>query len=165
MRLWIEKGELGRNVPGTTNRLEHLLLHILSAFNFVTLNVAPLKLESVDIIGFHPKTLDLLVIGCTTGVIKDDLSKMDALVNEMEREMPDLFRTCTVTPVVVCSKSAAISPSDTKYSGEQGIAILQDYDIDKLLEMLNTNRESKQVLRYIEECKLRHVGTWARAYL
>jgi len=157
--LWMEKEELGKNVLGTTDRLEHLLLHIFSSFNFVTLNVAPLQIESVDIIGFHPETLDLLIIGCTTGVLKDDLAKMDALINKIETEMPDLFSICTVTPVVVCSKSAAISPSDAKYSREQGIAILQDYDIDKLLEMLNTNREPRQVLRHIEECKRKYADT------
>ncbi|MCZ2808214.1 MAG: hypothetical protein O2V44_02550 [Candidatus Bathyarchaeota archaeon] len=157
--LWMEKEGLGENVPGTTDRLEHLLLHVFSCFNFVTLNVAPLHIESVDIIGFHPETLDLLIIGCTTGVLKDDLAKMDALVNKMEKEMPDLFSACTVTPVVVCSKSAAISPSDAKYSREQEIAILQDYDIDKLLEMLNTNREPRQVLGYIEDCKWKYEDT------
>jgi len=157
--LWMEKEKLGENVPGNTDRLEHLLLHIFSSFSFVTLNIAPLKLESVDIICFYPETLHLLVIGCTTGVLKDDLAKMDALINKMEIEMPNLFDICTVTPIIVCSNIAAISPSDAKYSSEQGIAILQNYDIQKLLEMLNTNRQAKRVLEYIEGCKWKYSDT------
>ncbi|MCW3985166.1 MAG: hypothetical protein NWE91_01985 [Candidatus Bathyarchaeota archaeon] len=157
--LWMEKEKLRENILGTTDKLEHLVLHLLCSFNFVTLNVAPLKLESVDIVGFYPETLDLLIISCTTGVLKDDLAKLDAMVNEMESEMPDLFDRCTLTPVAVCSKDVAIAPSDLKYSREQGIAILQGYDIDKLLEMLNTNRKPRQVLRYIEECKWKYVDT------
>jgi len=155
--LWMEKEKLGENVKGTTKKLEHLMLHLLSSFNFVTLNVAPLKLESVDVVGFYPETLDLLIISCTTGVLKDDLAKLDAMVNEMERSMPDLFDKCTVTPVLVCSKDVAINPSDLKYSREQGITILQGFDIDKLLKMLTTNRKPRQVLRYIEECKWKYV--------
>jgi len=157
--LWDEKEKLGENVPGTTDKLEHLVLHLLSSFNFVTLNVAPLKLESVDIVGFYPETFDLLIISCTTGVMKDDIAKLDATVNEMEREIPELFDICTVTPVVVSSKDVAIDPSHLKYSREQGIAILQDYDIDKLLEILSTNRKPREVLRYIAECKWKYVDT------
>ncbi len=155
--LWAQKKKLGENMPGTTNRLEHILQHVFASFNFVTLNVAPLKLESVDIVCFHPETLDLLIVGCTTGILKDDLAKMDASINKMGTEMPDLFAKCTVTPIVVCSKDAAISPSDAKYSVEQGIVILQNDDVDKLLEMLNTNRTTRQVREYIEKCRLRHV--------
>jgi hypothetical protein len=155
--LWIEKEELGKNVPGTTNRFEHLFLHIFSSFNLVTLNVAPLKLESVDIVGFFPESLDLLIVGCTTGVLKDDLAKMDALVEKMKAELPDLFDTCTVTPVVVSSKVATISQSDAKYASTQEIVILQDHDIDKLLEMLTTNRETKKMLSFIQSCKGKYV--------
>lgn len=154
--LWIQKDKLGENIRGTTNKLEHLLIHLLSSFNFVTLNLAPIKFESIDIIGFYPETLDLLIIGCTTGVLKDDLAKMDAAVNKMETEMPDIFRLCNVTPVIACSKNAAISPSDAKYSRAQKIVILEDFDIEKLLEMLNTNREPRQVLAYLEKCKLKY---------
>jgi len=157
--LWAEKKKLGENIRGVTNRLEHLLLSIFSSFNFVTLNVAPLKLESVDIVCFHPETSHLLVVGCTTGVLKDDLAKMDALVNRMETEMPELFDICTLTPVVVCSEIATISPSDANFSFEQGIAVLEPRDIDKLLEMLDTNRQSRQAISYIEECKLRHTSS------
>lgn len=156
--LWLEKEKLGEQVSGKTDRLEHLLLQIFCSFNFVTLNVAPLKLEGVDLVCFYPETLDLLIVGCTTGVLKDDLSKMDALITEMEKQIPNLFDVCSITPIVVCSKVAAISPSDKKYSAEQGIVVLQSPNIDKLLEMLNTNREARAVIKYIENCKISQIG-------
>ena len=156
--LWMEKEELGENVPGTTDRLEHLLLHIFSCFNFVTLNVAPLKVECVDLVCFYPETLDLFIIGCTTGILKDDLAKMDALITKMENQTPNLFDVCSITPIVVCSEVAAISPSDKKYSAEQGIVVIQSHHIDKLLEMLNTNRKPREVIKYIADCKISQLG-------
>ena len=115
------------------------------------MNIAPLKLESVDIIGFFPETLDLLIIGCTTGVLKDDLAKLDSVINTMKNQISDIFKKCAVTPIIVYTKNAAISPSDTKYSRDQRIVILDQYSIDKLLEMLFTNRDIRQVLYFIKE--------------
>ena len=134
------------------DRLEHLIIHILSSFNFVTLNIAPINFESVDIIGFFPETMDLLIIACTTGVLKDDLAKLDSVINTMEDELPNIFSKCTVTPVIVYTKNATISSQDKKYSRDQEIVILDNLAIDKLLEMLNTNRNTRQVLDFIEEC-------------
>jgi hypothetical protein len=39
---------------------------------FVTMNLSPFKLESVDIVCFYPETLDPFIVGCTIGVMKDD---------------------------------------------------------------------------------------------
>jgi len=151
--LWSDRDRLGGNIPGNTSRLEHLILHIFSSFSFVTLNVAPLGLESVDIICFLPETLDLIIIGCTTGVLKDDLKKLDAFVTKMHKEMPNLFETCKVTPMMVTSKPATVYPSDAKYARQTEMVILQDYDIDKLLEMLSTNRKPRSVIEFIEKRK------------
>lgn len=82
--------------------------------------------------------------------LKERAREMDALLNKMEIEMPDLFGRCSITPIIVSSEIASISPSDAKHSAKQGIVILQSHDIDKLLEMLNTNRTMKEVIKYIE---------------
>ena len=157
-QLWEYKKKLQENVPGTTNWLEHLLLHIFAGFNFVTLNVAPLKLECVDLVCFYPETLDLFIVGCTTGILKDDVAKMDVLITKMEKQIPNLFHVCSITPIVVCSEVTSISPSDAKYSAKQGIVIMQNRHIDKLLEMLNTNREPLEVIKYTEERKSSQLG-------
>jgi len=148
-----EKAKLSDNLSGQTNRLEHLLFHILSSFNFVVLNVAPLKKLTVDVIGFYPETLDLLVIGCTTGTLKDDLAKMDEAVKKMHHEMADVSRTLSITPVVVVTSHASISQTDEEYASRNNIIILQKADIDILLEMLATNRKPKEAIEYIKSRK------------
>lgn len=152
-QVWKEKGKIRGNVPGVTNWLEHLLLHVFLSFNFVTVNIAPLQIEAVDIVSFYPETLDLLIVGCTTGIMKDDLPKMDVLVKKMKIEMADLLNKCSITPIVVCSEIAAISPSDAQYAVQNHIVIMQPNHIDTLLEMLNTNRQSREVIEYIKSIK------------
>lgn len=153
-QLWEEKLELRENMPGTTDKLEHFLFHIFTSFNFVTLNVAPLKEISVDIVSFYPETLDLFIIGCTTGILKDDLAKMNVLVRKMGKELTDLFKKCSITPIVVSSEDVSISTSDALYSAQNNIVILQLDHIDKLMEMLMTNRKSRDVIEYIKSCRL-----------
>ena len=153
-QLWEEKLELRENMPGTTDKLEHLLFHIFTSFNFVTLNVALLKEISVDIVSFYPETLDLFIIGCTTGILKDDLAKMNVLVRKMGKELTDLSKKCSITPIVVSSEDVPISTSDALYSAQNNIVILQRDHIDKLMEMLMTNRKSRDVIEYIKSCKL-----------
>jgi hypothetical protein len=55
-------------------------------------------------------------------------SKLDAVINTIKGEIPDVFRLCTVTPVIVCSKNAATS-SIAKYSRDQRIAVLENANI------------------------------------
>jgi hypothetical protein len=148
-----EKPKLSDNLSGNTNRLEHLVFHILSSFNFVVLNVAPLKKLTVDVIGFYPETLDLLVIGCTTGTLKDDLAKMDEAVKKMRQEMPDLTKTLSTTPVVVVTSDASIFQTDEEYASRNDIIILQKADLDILLEMLATNRSPREATEYIKSRK------------
>jgi hypothetical protein len=112
--------------------------------------VDPAGIKGVDIVCFYPETLDLFIVGCTTGIMKDDLAKMDALIRNMKMEMTDLLKKCSITPIVVCSEIAAISPSDAQYAAQNNIAIMQRNDIDTLLEMLNTNRRSREVIEYIQ---------------
>jgi hypothetical protein len=149
-QIWREKQKLGDNVPGNTKLLEHLLLHIFAGFDFVTMNLGPFNVIGVDIVSFYPETLDLFIVGCTIGVIKDDLAKMDALVKKMKIEMPSLFEKCAVTPIVVCSEIASISHSDKEYADQNRIVILQSTQIDTLLEMLNTSRKSSAVIDYLK---------------
>lgn len=150
-QIWREKEKLSDNVPGPgQTKLEHLILHVFTSFNFVTMNLGPFKIESVDIVCFYPETLDLFVVGCTTGVMKDDLAKMDALIKKMKIELPSLFEKCSITPIVVCSEIASIFPSDMEYADQNKIVIMQRTHIDTLLEMLNTSRKSSEVIEYLK---------------
>jgi len=151
--LWREKTKLGKKMPGVYDRFEHLLLHIFSCFNFATLNVAPLSIPSIDIICFHPETVDLFIIGCTTGTLQDDLAKMDSQVKNMQLRVPEIFRKCSVTPIVASSELGDIHPFNEQYAAQNSIVIMQREDIDKLLEMLITNRTSRKVIKYIKSLK------------
>lgn len=151
IQMWEEKGKLGDEVfLGRTTRLDHLLFHVFVSFNFVTLNVDPAGVKGVDIVCFYPKTLDLFIIGCTTGTLKDDLTKIDATVKNMKAEMKELFNKCSVTSIVACSEIASIPTSDVQYALQNRIIIMQPNQIDTLLEMLNTNRQPREVIDFIK---------------
>ena len=77
-------------------------------------------------------------------------------MNTMQEKIPDIFKLCTVSPVIVCSKNATVSLADAKYSRDQGIVILDYVAIDKLMQMLNTNRDTRQVLKFIKECQWKY---------
>jgi hypothetical protein len=151
--LWKEKEKLGESLPGKITRLDHLLLHVFASFNFVTLVADPSQsTKGVDIVCFYPETLDLFIIGCTSGILKNDLANMDASVKKMRKEIIDLEK-CSIAPIVVCSEIASISTSDEKYAAQNNIIIMQRHNIDVLLEMLNTNRESREAIKYTRSCK------------
>jgi len=151
--LWKEKEKLGESLPGKITWLDHLLLHVFAGFNFATLVADPSQsAKGVDIVCFYPETLDLLIIGCTSGILKNDLANMDASVKKMRKEIIDLEK-CSITPIVVCSEVASISKSDEQYAAQNNIIIMQRNNIDVLLEMLNTNREGMEAIRYIKSCK------------
>lgn len=152
-QLWDERSKLQDNIPGNTQWFEHLLLHIFTFFNFITLNIAPLKLEGIDLVCFYPETLDLFFIGCTTGILKDNLAKMNILLKKTNNELADLFRRCSITPIVTSSEDMSISASDALYSAQNNIVVLQRDNINKLMEMLIANRKSRQVIKYIKSCR------------
>jgi len=154
-QIWAQKNGLNQQVPGKKlKRLEHLLLHIFSSLNLVTLNVAPSNGKGVDIVCFYAETLDLLIIGCTTGTMKNDLQTMNSTVNEMRSRIRG-FSSCSVTPIVVSSEIASIPSSDVQYAYENGIVIMQRGHIDTLLEMLNTNRQARKVIEFVKS--IRHI--------
>jgi hypothetical protein len=151
IQMWEEKGKLGEEVfPGKITRLDHILFHVFVSFNFVTLNVDHAGLKGVDIVCFNPETLDLFIIGCTTGTLKDDLAKIDASVKKMKMGMKELFDKCSVTSIVACSEIASIPTSDAQYAVQNQIVIMRPSHIDILLEMLDTNRRPREVIDFIK---------------
>jgi len=151
MQMWEEKGKLGDEIfQGKITRLDHILFHAFVSFNFVTLNVDHAGVKGVDIVCFYPETLDLFILGCTTGTLKDDLVKIDATVKKMKAEMKELFDKCSVTAIVACSEIASIPTSDAQYAVQNQIVIMQPNHIDTLLEMLDTNRQPREVIDFVK---------------
>lgn len=85
--------------------------------------------------------------------IGDDLPKMQSLIEEMQTKVKDLFHKCLVTPIVASSEIGDIHPSDKQYAARHNIIIMKREDIDTLLEMLITNRQSREVIEYIKSLK------------
>ena len=142
--LWKNKRRLGDQLPGKWLRIEYLAQNVLSAFGFLVIYVDPSGREGVDMVVFSPDTLDCYVVGCTTGVLKDDALKLRATLVEMERDLEEFFAKYRVTPVIFSLKEV-----DLEYSGAYGMAVLTPEKINKLMEMLKTNRTREDVSDYI----------------
>ena len=148
--VWKEKDKLCNLIPGKTNRLEHLLIHIFLGFNLIVLNIAAAGQEAVDLIGFNYETLDTLIVGCTTGTLKDDLTKMDEATKKLKTDVVDLTKLATITPIVVVTSDASVSRADEQYASDNNIIILQSSNIDALMDMLITNRKASEMIDYIK---------------
>ena len=142
--LWKNKRKLGDQLPRKWLRIEYLAQNVFSAFGFLVLYVDPSGREGVDMVAFSPDTLDCYVVGCTIGVLKDDALKLKATLVEMERNLEEFFTKYRVTPVIFSLKEV-----DLQYSGAYGIAVLTPEKINKLIEMLKTNRTREDVNDYI----------------
>ena len=150
--LWKEQDLLGKNVKGAQiKKFEYLIQNFFSALGFVTLYVDPSGREGVDLVAFAPTEPYILIIGCTTSILKNDLEKMCLTLNEMEDTLGALLLKYHILPVVFISKRVEVSSVDSKYAGENDIAILTQEETTTLLNMLRTNRSSKEIIKRIEE--------------
>jgi len=146
--IWKDKSRLGEQIPRKWSKIEYLIQNIFSAFGFLTIYVEPSGREGVDIIAFSPNTFDLYVIGCTTGVLKDDIPKLSATILEMERELKELFAKYRVIPMIFTSKLIDLT---TKHSEAKGMAIFTYKMIGNLLRMLRTGKTSDDLNMHIRQ--------------
>ena len=100
-------------------------------------------------IGFSESTAHLLVIACTSGIIKDDLQKLDSTVNDMKIMLKEVCSKYKVIPALFVAKNADIYQSDKEYAKGR-ICILSPEGINKILEMHQTRRNSKEFIGYLE---------------
>lgn len=148
--LWREKEKLGDSMKNVrVTRLEHFLLNLLNAFAFVTVFADPAGVPGVDIVGFSPASPHLMLIGCTTGVFKEDLQQLQVSTDELRRSLPSLARKLDVLPIIVTSSDLEIHPSDLEYASHNEIVILVRSDIEKLVFMLKTKRTARDVVQFL----------------
>ncbi len=84
-KIWADKASLGSNIKGQSiNRFDFLVHQSLACLNFHTVYVDKSRRDGVDVIGFSPTANLIVVAGVTTGVVKDDLQKLDRTVRELE---------------------------------------------------------------------------------
>lgn len=149
-RMLQDRDRLGDALPGKTTMLEHLILHLFSSYNFNSINVDSAGMRGVDLVCFYSKTLDLLVIGCTTGTLKNDLSNIEAIIERMRRDLSEVFKICIVTPVVISTETSTIPPTDAEHAMKIGTRILRIDNINEMLTMLNTGRKARDIIDFIK---------------
>lgn len=148
--LWGTREKLGDGVRGTTTKFEHLLRHLLSCLGFITLDVSASRRPGVDTVAFSPTWSHVLLLGSTTGVVGDNLGKLANTVTEVRAALGELARKIEILPIVATSMAAEINPKDQEYAKRNGIVVLQEMDVDRLLGWVNTNRSYKKLLLYLE---------------
>lgn len=149
--LWREQDNLRNPIKGAKmDKLEYFMHHFFSALGFVTLFVDPSGKKGVDLVAFHPTKPHILIIGCTTGIIKEDLQKMNNTLIEMEETLEELLKKYRTLPIIITSKKVMVTNADREYAGENEIAILAHQETTKLLEMLRTNRTIDEIMDQIK---------------
>jgi len=150
--LWIEQDKLRNPIKNAQmDNFEYFIHHFFSALGFVTMFLDPSGKKGVDLVAFHPNRPYILVVGCTTGIIKGDLQKMNSTLIDMEEALAEIFAKYKILPMVITSKKAMITPDDFEYAGENKIAILTHKETTTLLKMLRTNRGSDEIIKHIKQ--------------
>lgn len=148
--LWMEQNKL-RNHIKKHQMFEYFIQNLFSALGFVTVFVDPSGKEGVDVVAFSPNEPYILVIGCTTSTLKNDLEKLNMTLNEMKDALKELFAKYRILPMVFTSRSVEVYPVDSEYAGKNNIAILTQKEITTLLKMLRTNRGSDEIIKHIKQ--------------
>jgi hypothetical protein len=149
--LWKDQDKLRNPIKNAQmDNFEYFIHHLFSALGFVTLFVDPSGEKGVDLIAFHPNKPIVLIIGCTTSILKYDLEKLNMTLIEMEDALKDLLLKYRILPMVFISRKVGIHDADMEYAGKKRMAILTYEEITTLLEMLRTNRGSEEIMKQIE---------------
>ena len=149
--LWKEQDKLRNPLKKKYMRFEYFIQNLFSALGFVTLFVDPSGKEGVDLVAFAPNKPYILIIGCTTSILKNDLEKLSMTLNEMEDSLEELFAKYRILPIVITSKKVEVTPADSEYAGRNYIAVLTQKETETLLKMLRTNRRSDEVIEHIKQ--------------
>jgi hypothetical protein len=148
--LWKNPDRLRTNMKGQTNSFDYLVLTLFSEFNFPTLYVEQAKRnEGVDIVAFSPSTPQVFVVGCTTGVVKDDLQKLVATSNELCSHLKKLKDKYEIVPVLFVAKNLVIHPADRQYAAGK-VCVLHQSEIEEIIAMSRTLRNSRDLIQYME---------------
>jgi len=150
--LWKEQDKLGEPVKhAQTKRFDHFIQNLFAALGFVTLYVDSSGREGVDVVAFSPNQPYILVIGCTTGIMPDDLKKLNVSLTEMKDTLKELFQKYRILPMVITSKRVDVSSTDSEYAAKHNIAILTHDEATNLLKMLKTNRKSDEIIKHVKQ--------------
>jgi len=148
--LWKEQSSLRHQIKKYM-KFEYFVQNLFSVLGFVTLFIDPSGKQGVDLVAFAPNEPYILIIGCTTGVIKQDLQKMNITLNEMKEALEEISAKYRILPMLITSEKVDVTSADTEYARKNGIAILTQKEMTTLLEMLRTNGRSEEIIKQIEQ--------------
>jgi hypothetical protein len=154
--LWREKTGLGSTLRQVSvNSFEELVERLLNSFNILTLHVDKGRKAGkpgVDLICLSPVGSRLLVVGVTSGMVKDDLEKLESTVRELKTKLPDLTSRFRVIPLVFTkAESASLTPSQRGYADEKAILVLTSEDIEPLIILSRTGRSAKDFIEFLRK--------------
>ena len=98
----------------------------------------------MDIVAFSRDKKDVFIIGCTTGVIKDDLDK----IYEVSRKITEEMDECKIHPII-CIKSRKKEIMRLNDAYRNNIGVLSIDELSKILELSKAGRPHKEILVYI----------------
>ena len=148
--LWEEKEKLGDTIKTAhITKLDHFVLTVLNTFGFVSFCVDSAGVPGIDIVSFSPQSPHLLLVGCTTGILKEDLQQLQASMSKLRRDLPDIAKKLNILPVMVTSKDVALHSTDVEYAARNNMAVLVQQDVEKLMTMLKTQRTAADVIRLL----------------
>jgi len=149
--LWKEQDKLRNELKKKYMKFEYFIQNLFSALGFATLYVDPSGKEGVDLIAFAPNKPYILIIGCTTSILKNDLEKLKMTLSEMEDALKELPFKYRILPTVFISRKVEVSSADSEYAGKNKIAIVTQKETTTLLNMLRTRRGSNEIIKHIEQ--------------
>lgn len=139
---------LGENLKKSgMQKFEHLILNLLSGFNFITIYVDPSGKEGVDVVAISPFVPQIIIAGATIGVLKDDVQKLTRTADAMHEALPELT-SYRVLPVLF-TRLNFITPVDRQSAAEKGIAILTLSDTENLITMQETGRTANDCIEFL----------------
>jgi hypothetical protein len=151
-QLWQDREKLGETIKKSAiQKFDHFVLNLFNCFGLITLFVDPAGKEGVDIIAFSPSTAHLIIAGVTTGVLHDDLPKLNQTLIEMRRKLPQLAKRYYFIPIIFTSKDTQPHENDNQFAKKNGIIILTANEIKKLLEMMKTGRRASDLIHFLLE--------------
>lgn len=149
--LWKNQDKLRDPIKKPQDKFENFVQNLFSALGFITLFVDSSGKEGVDIVAISSNEPYILLIGCTTGALKNDLEKLYMTFNEMKSTLKELFAKYRILPMIFASIKVEVHPLDSVYAGKHNIAVLTQKETTTLLNMLRTNRRSDEIIKHIKK--------------
>ena len=129
---------------GNKLSFEHGVESLLASCGFTTLWVDPSGVKGIDIIAFSQDNKYILLLGCTTGVLKDDLDKIFEITPEVRKRI----KNSTIRPII-CTNLDRDKILKRVEAAEHGIGILSANELSHIFNMSKSGRPHKEILSHI----------------